>query len=62
MTYCRRQIHSAQPPMSFTSVSLLTRIWCSVQVVCKMSPRGTKIARTVLPKAARASWPAIPAM
>ena len=28
---CRRfEIHSAQLPMSFTSVSVLTRIWCSV--------------------------------
>ena len=61
-TYCRCQIHSAQPPMSFVSVSLLTRIWCSVQVACKTSPGWTRTARTMPPEAAPASWPAIPAM
>ena len=29
-TCCRCQIHSAHLPMSFASVSVLTRIWCSV--------------------------------
>ena len=56
-TYCRCQIHSAQPPMSFVSVSLLTRIWCSVQVACKTSPGWTRTARTMPPEAAPASWP-----
>ena len=61
-TCCRCQIHSAQPPMSFASVSLLTRIWCSVQVACETSPGGTRTARTMPPEAAPASWPAMPAM
>ena len=61
-TCCRCQIHSAQPPMSFASSSVLTRIWCSVQVACETSPGGTRTARTMPPEAAPASWPAIPAM
>ena len=62
MTYCRCQIHSTQPPMSFASSSVLTRIWCSVQVACKTSPGWTRTARTMPPEAAPASWPAMPAM
>ena len=56
------QIHSGNPPMSFASSSVLTRIWCAVQVACETSPAGKIIARRMLPKAARRSWPGIPAI